>query len=132
MKIVQGFPPNIRKINKVFKLSGFNPIFTYGDTIYNPLGDPISQDLMIHEETHGRQQQAYGPEQWWEMYLENATFRLTQEVEAYGEQYKFLKSVLNRKGRKGILQVLAGNLSSAMYGNIINKKEAEELIENYA
>lgn len=128
MKIVKDFPPNIREITKVFKLDAFNPVFTYGDTLYNPLGDPISQDLMIHEETHEKQQEAFGKDQWWAMYLENKNFRLTQEVEAYRNQYQFLKTVLNRKGRMGALVTLAENLSSALYGNIINKKEAKELI----
>lgn len=129
MKIINQFPPNINQIVAKFDLTGFNPVFAYGDTLYNPSGLPISQDLMIHEETHERQQEAYGRDQWWAMYLENGKFRLTQEVEAYREQYKFIKTVLNRKGRIGALNVFAENLSSALYGNIINKKEAKELID---
>lgn len=129
MKIVQGFPPNIREIQKKFNLTGFNPVFTYGSELYNPTGLPVAQDLMVHEETHEKQQQAYGRDQWWAMYLENPTFRLTQETEAYREQWRFLQTVLNRKGRLAALNTLAENLSSAMYGNIINKKLAKELID---
>jgi hypothetical protein len=86
---------------------------------------------MVHEETHARQQKTIGVDQWWAMYLEMPKFRLSQEVEAYGEQYKFLCKVLNRKGRLAAISVLAQNLSSELYGNIINKKEAKELIQNY-
>ena len=134
MKIVQGLPPNYEVISKTFHFSSlpatFNPVFSYGDTLYNPTGLPISQDLMVHEETHERQQKI-GVEQWWAMYLENKAFRLTQEVEAYGEQYKFLKTVLNRKGRFAELERLSDDLSSKLYGSIINKRDAKELIENY-
>jgi hypothetical protein len=131
MKIIHDFPPNISEIVKVFKLEGFTPVFTYGDELYNPTGLPISEDLMIHEQTHEQQQKTLGKDQWWAMYLENPTFRLDQEVEAYRNQWIFLKSVLNRKGRQGALNFLSESLSSKMYGNIINKKEAKELIQNH-
>ncbi len=84
---------------------------------------------MVHEQTHERQQADYGVEQWWQMYIDNPTFRLTQEVEAYQNQFKFLKTVLNRLGRKAALEQLAAQLSSELYGNIITKKEAKELID---
>lgn len=129
MKVKHEFPPNIAEIQKVFDLRGFNPVFTYGDTLYNPAGYNIPQDLMIHEEVHEKQQFAIGKEQWWELYLRDQDFRLSQEVEAYKEQYKFLKTVLNRKGRLAALNVLAENLSSKLYGQIINKKKAKELID---
>lgn len=129
MKIINDWPPNILEIQKVFNLAGLNPVFTYGDELYNPTGDPISQDLMVHEQTHQAQQETIGRDQWWAMYLENSTFRLTQEVEAYKNQWHYLKSVLNRKGRLGALNFLAEALSSKMYGNIINKKQAKELID---
>lgn len=130
MKIVQDFPPNIREIAKKFKITP-ETVFAYGDTLYNPLGHPISPDLMIHEETHEIQQQAYGVQQWWAMYLENPAFRLTQEVEAYRKQYEFLKTVLNRKGRLGALNQIAEQLSSELYGNICTKKEAKEYINDW-
>ncbi len=130
MQIVKDFPPNIKQLYSKFKITP-DTVFTYGDKLYNPMGNHITQDLMIHEETHERQQKVYGVDQWWAMYIENPIFRLTQEAEAYGEQYKFLKTVFNRKGRLGALNTLAEHLSSGLYGNIINKKEAKELIENY-
>ena len=127
MKIIKGFPPNIKEIVKVFKITP-RTVFTYGSELYNPIGLPVPQDLMIHEETHEVQQQAYGVEQWWDMYLENPMFRLTQETEAYRAQYQFLKTMLNRKGRFGALEMLADQLSSELYGNIVNRREAKELI----
>jgi hypothetical protein len=128
MKIVKAFPPNIDQILKTFKITD-HTVFAYGDTIYNPIGLPIDTDLMIHEQTHQKQQEKWGIENWWLKYIEDKEFRLIQEVEAYQNQYQFLKTVLNRKGRAGALNTLAEQLSSPLYGNIINKKEAKELID---
>lgn len=127
MKIVNDFPPNIAAIAKKFPIHGFNPVFTYGDTLYNPSGGPISDDLMAHEQTHERQQQAIGVEQWWAMYLEDETFRLTQETEAYRAQYKAVQDK-PRNWRRLFLQAIARDLSSKLYGSIINTKQAKELI----
>ena len=128
MKIVKGFPPNIAEINKKFKITD-HTVFTYGSELYNPIGLEISQDLLVHEETHEQQQKDIGVENWWNMYIENKGFRLKQEVEAYQNQYKFLKKVLNRKGRFGALEMLADQLSSELYDSIINRREAKELID---
>jgi hypothetical protein len=127
VKIVQGFPPNIDEILKTFKITD-KTIFAYGDTIYAPLGGSISPDLIAHEETHQRQQEKWGVENWWMKYIADIDFRLTQEVEAYQNQYQYFKTVLNRKGRIIALKKLAEDLSSPLYGSIINKKQAQELI----
>ena len=127
MKIVQEWPPNVADIMKVFPVREFKPVFTYGDTLYNPGGGEISDDLMAHEQTHERQQQAIGVEQWWAMYLENETFRLTQETEAYREQYKSVQG-RTRDWRRLFLSKIAKDLSSKLYGSIINTKQAKELI----
>lgn len=128
MQIIQAVPPNIEAILNKFNLAEFTPIFAYGDKLYNPAGLPIPEDLMVHEETHQRQQEQIGVEQWWDMYLEEPKFRLEQEVEAYQAQWQYALKNYNRQGRKRLLQEISKNLSSALYGNIISKKEAEELI----
>ncbi len=130
MKIVVDFPPNIREITKKFDLDGLMPVFAYGDTLYNPSGYDIPEDLMVHEETHHRQQLAYGIEEWWALYLEKDTFRLSQEVEAYQNQYQFIKDKYSRQVRRKLLQDMAKNLSSKLYGHIISKQDAQELIKN--
>jgi len=129
MKIVRGFPPNIDKILAKFRLDEFLPIFTYGDILYNPHGLEVSDDLMAHEEVHQRQQKLLRVEDWWAMYLENKQFRLNQEVEAYRAQYKCVCKNYPRKVRRALLQQMAHNLSSALYGRIISKAEAQQLIE---
>jgi hypothetical protein len=127
VQVQTGFPPNITEILKRFKVTD-HTVYAYGDILYNPTGLEIPQDLMVHEEVHQKQQNILGVEQWWAMYLENKQFRLNQEVEAYRAQYEFLKTVFNRHSLRGALQQLAQNLSSPLYGSIITKKEAQNLI----
>ncbi len=112
----------------VFNLKGFKPVFTYGDTLYNPTRGQISQDLVAHEEVHERQQKLPGVKAWWNKYLVDEEFRLSQEIEAYRAQYAFIKTQLNRKARMPLLKELATNLSSSLYGNLININEAKDII----
>jgi hypothetical protein len=130
VRIVQGFPPNIQEIKKKFPIT-VNTVYAYGSVLYNPSGQPILDDCMAHEETHQRQQQSIGIDEWWNLYLNNEGFRLTQEVEAYREQYRFISANFSRDVRRSALQKLAKDLSSPLYGDIIKKRDAEELIENY-
>lgn len=110
---------------------------TYGDTCYSK--NEIRADLMAHEEVHEEQQKLMGPEVWWKTYLEDKTFRLNQEVEAYQVQLKFLldgSRILNRAGRRlwikngypKYLSALAKDLSSSVYGNMVNYTKALELL----
>lgn len=127
MQILKQLPPNIAEITKKFDLSGLHPVFTYGNTLYNPTGGHISDDLMAHEETHSRQQAVMGVENWWALYLKSAEFRLQQETEAYRVQYQAVKS-WNRDARREFLNDISKNLASKLYGNIVNKKQAKDLI----
>lgn len=128
MKEVHQWPPNIQEISKVFPLDKFNPVFTYGNILYNPLRKSLPTDLIRHEEVHEKQQEKMGKDNWWKLYLEDKKFRLEQEVEAYREQARFVETYYNRKMRKLIRKELPKHLSSALYGNLINKQLAEELI----
>jgi hypothetical protein len=129
MKIVNDFPPNIAAIRKRFEMTGFpTAIFAYGDTLYNPSGMEIPPDLIAHEELHSKQQEIYGLQDWWTRYLEDDAFRLGQEVEAYRKQYEYAKEKYNRDQRRWVLNEIVKNLSSKLYGNVINKKRAKDLI----
>lgn len=122
------WPPNIDKIKMVFPVDEFNPVFTYKDVLYNPTGLPVPEDLVKHEEVHEKQQKLIEVDNWWNMYLTDKSFRLSQEAEAYREQYRFIKEKMNRKARMPILKELSKNLSSKLYGNLISTKQAKELI----
>lgn len=133
MKISQDKPPNYEDIKKVLDIHGLEgeePIFCYGDTIYNAQED-LRPDLIVHEEVHSRQQGLH-PQVWWYQYLKDPVFRLEQELEAYAVQYKFIKKYLDNKLVKWGLEQMARNLSSPIYGNIIEHAVAESKIRNYA
>lgn len=133
MQIKNQQPPNYRDILDVFPtVPTLKPCFCYGDTIYNPFEIEILPDLEFHESIHSKQQ-SDSPEIWWYTYLHNKTFRLEQELEAYGGQYAFiLKHIPNNALRKWKLEHMARSLSSDLYGNIITYGEAESRIKKYA
>lgn len=132
MKVIEDFPPNYQDILAALgDVSKAKPVFCYGDTIYNPFRRKITIDVEHHEEVHARQQ-GDDPALWYVKYLMDRSFRLSQEIEAYGAQYHFAKS----KGVKGKLlswlqDNLAWNLSGEAYGKLITYGEAVSKIRNY-
>lgn len=139
MKLVKDFPPNYKAIIKTFPEVKNEPraIFTYGDTIYAPSGEQgVTPDLVIHESVHEWQQEQQktifrsGPENWWRKWLKDPKFRAEQELEAYREQYKFLKvHIKSREQLNKQLLRLADDLSCSIYGGIMTKSEAFDLIK---
>lgn len=129
MKIIKDFPPNIAEIRKVFNLKDPYIIFAYGDVIYAPAGQKIEDHFIKHEQVH-QKQQGEDIEGWWNKYLKDTRFRLSQEIEAYQVQYQYLNKIASRPVRRNWLKVLAKDLSGEMYGNIISFQEAKQLIQN--
>lgn len=103
-------------------------VFTYGRTIYNPFNGQLSTDLIHHESVHARQQ-GDDPEGWWDRYIEDRAFRLSQEIEAYSSQYAFLKTHYSREKCRRMIGPMSTALSSPLYGNLISKREARVAIE---
>lgn len=130
MKVSEKYPPNINDIRLFLDVSD-DVIFCYGDTIYNPSKKTITEDLMLHEEVHKRQQGGL-PDAWWFRYLRDEQFRLEQELEAYGVQYSLVKSKTSGKLREWILDKMAEALSGKVYGNLLNFAQAKSKIRNYA
>jgi hypothetical protein len=127
VQVIQDFPPNIDSIRAALTPDE-SAVFTYGPVIYAPKGiDWHDVPLIAHEKVHMRQQ-GQAPAHWWDRYLVDANFRLWQEVEAYHRQYMVAKRRLHPKLRQAYLQVLAGFLSSAMYGSIVSPSKAEQLV----
>ena len=127
MQIKQELPPNYEAIKKVLKITK-NTIYCYGDIVYNPSGLPIPDDLMAHEEVHSKQQGEYGIKLWWDRYLDDKEFRLSQEVEAYKAQAKYTLDNYSRPRRREIKKDIITHLSSDLYGNLITKEEAKKII----
>jgi len=118
------------KVKKKFKLTFEqmgNIVFTHGDTIYasKPLDMPFH--LVAHEITHVFQQTKMGAKEWWKKYLEDEDFRLVQEIEAYQQQYKVAKAK-NEATAALVLAKIAEDLSSEIYGNMIDVEAAKKLI----
>ena len=100
-------------------------IITYGDTIYSKFD--ISPDLVVHEITHVQQQEVLWRDNWWDRYFEDTAFRLEQELEAYRNQYSFIKQNFSRPVRKTMLRQIA-NIMSTLYGGMCTYDEAIEFL----
>jgi len=133
-------PPNYEQIAAAFNIKGrYGIIFTYGSTIYNPDGEPVSPDLFAHEEVHERQQRdilalslnrpTNGPAEWWDRYIADPEFRLDQEVEAYRAQYKFAQENYGRDQRRALLKHISKALAGPMYGYLMSPDEARRTIQ---
>ena len=103
-------------------------IYAYGDTIYNPSGENIPEDVIAHEEIH-ELQQGNDPADWWSKYLADPDFRLDQELEAYRHQYKFIQRWnKDRERHHFYLEHMARTLSGAIYGNLLTMQDAMDKI----
>lgn len=129
MKIVNFFPPNFKDIIKVIPAATQHGIvFTYGDTLYNPSNSIIEDHLETHEAVHMKQQEEMGADEWWTEYLKNPKFRLEEELEAYRAQYQMVYKTYGRQDATFVLKQISDDLSSAMYGNILTRKQARKEI----
>lgn len=102
-------------------------IITYGNKVYSKY--ELSPLKKIHELTHVRQQLAYGVQKWWNEYVENTKFRLEQELEAYRNEIAGLfNRTKDREFRHRYVAQCAKDLSSGMYGNVIEFMNAKQLL----
>lgn len=128
IKVVKAFPPNYDVICKHIPAVRQKKtiVFTYGDTVYAPSGIDLSPDLEAHEQVHiGRQS---NPDEWWSKYLTDVQFRLDEELAAYRVQYGYALEHYSRANRRLLLTHISKDLSGAMYGKLITRKEAIKLI----
>jgi hypothetical protein len=132
MTVIKAYPPNYQDI--VAKLPGAknpNVVFTYGSTIYmgsSPGSAELPADLAAHEAVHTEQQKRLTPLGWWGRYLADPEFRLEQELAAYRVQYKYVQSFASRTQRRMVLSHIVKAMASPIYGNMITREQAKELI----
>jgi len=107
-----------------------NVAIVWGDTIY--CKSEISEDLKEHELTHIRQNKGskFWGLIWWIKYILSKKFRLSQELEAYQNQYRFAKKNYRKEIAQNLLNIIAGDLSGELYGNIISFEDAINKIKN--
>ena len=131
MIIKKEFPPNYGEIRRAGLGDDPNVIVAYGDTIFNPSGQDIPEDVKFHEFIHSKQQKAYGSvENWWVKYCWDKEFRLEAEVVAYASQYAVIRKSYPVRACREALDEFASNLASDMYKLDINKSKAESLIRH--
>jgi len=128
MEIIKGFPPNYDLLKIALNIPK-HAIFCYGNKIYNPTGKKIDEDIIYHETIHRKQQGIY-PEQWYNRYISYEEFRQDQEIEAYGEQYKWNKERISGKLLRWRLEKMAEALSND-YNLKLSFNEAISKIRNY-
>jgi hypothetical protein len=132
MQIKNEKPPFLGAILESGMTPSEKTLYTHGSTIFNPSGMEIPDHLIVHEETHSKQQ-GDAPGAWWERYLHDQFFRVQQECEAYANQYRFLCTIQKDRNRRArILWDLGGFLSSPMYGSVIGHQEAMQMIKKKA
>lgn len=123
-------PAIFEKIVEVFDVEWKDIIITYGTTIHTQC--KLTQDLLVHESIHIEQQKKFsgGPSAWWDRYLADKDFRLSQELEAYKAQYYFLKQQVKDRNKLAKYRwAIACHLSGSMYGRMIPMTKALNLIK---
>lgn len=108
-------------------------VMTWGNWLYVAHAGQLRRDILEHEAVHARQQKyskIYGFF-WCLRYLLDEKFRLRAEVEACRAQYKFLANGYgaNSRERFAILDGIAGNLASGLYGPL-SRSNARELLRD--
>ena len=133
MKIVRGFPPNFNAIARVFPQAvSTTTLFAYGDTIYTRMPGPIDPALLRHEATHGARQGA-DPAAWWDRYLRDDLFRFEEELAAHVQEYLYIRDAgYGRSFRRHSLRLIANRLAGPLYGRMVTKARAKELIEEFS
>lgn len=128
VEIRKEYPPNIDRIRQ-FLNPPTGALFAYNGIIYSPDSDVLYPDLIEHEKVHFTQQDGY-PDEWWERYLQDPDFRLSQELEAYSIQYQYLKRIMSSKDLKLALYDMAQALSND-YKLSLSHQEAETKIRKF-
>lgn len=126
--VVHAYPPNYDDICAAIPAVRLNKhiVFTYGENIYNPQNHNLPPDFMVHENTHVERQSK--PAEWWDKYLTDVQFRLDEELAAYRAQYKYAVDHYSRAQRRALLTAITKDLSGSMYGKLVTRKEAIQLI----
>lgn len=111
----------LKEFSKVFKINE-DTVIAYDGNIY--ANKPLYPDVLEHEKVHLRQQKKHGLLNFTNKYLNNRTFRLEMEAEAYKRQ---LESIEDLDLREAVRKDIIIGLMSGLYGKM-SKKEAEKLL----
>lgn len=112
LKVVVARPPNFA---------------AYGDTIFNPDNEPLSEALMAHEGVHAARQ-GRDPVAWWDRYIIDPAFRLGEELPAHQAEWRVIALTKARQERRAMIKIIAKRLSGPMYAHMITFEKARQLI----
>lgn len=120
----------IKPLNKFRLLKEFKKYFpiddksviAYIDTIYTNYD--LYPDVLIHEQTHLKQQKKYGIKNFIKQYLNDKDFRLKMEQDAFKAQ---LNSIKDKGLREAVRMDCIEHLTSGFYGKI-TKQQAEKML----
>lgn len=132
VELVREWPPRRAEIEDKFGQLPDGVIFAWGDKIMVPGGRPLEQWLIDHEAVHLQQQEDFGGvDEWWDRYLADGRWRLSQELEAHhAEWLSYCRHVKDRNSKARYLHVLAARLSSKMYGAMCGRSDAMMMIKS--
>jgi len=129
--IIYDYPPNFAEISLRFGL-GRKPsvVFCFGDRIYSPQPGPIHPAVLAHEGVHGQRQGSsqLAVMEWWRRYLDDTAFRLAEEIPAHVAEYRYWLDHGSRAERRRALQVTADRLAAPLYGRMIGRSAARDMI----
>ena len=129
MKIVIDYPPLFHEIDAKFRVRGKPIIYAWGPLIYNPMGIRVPLQLQAHEAVHG-ERQGDDIKGWWRRYIDDAAFRLAEEIPAHRVEYRVLATeAINRQHRRHLLRVTAKRLAAPVYGRMVSLPRAIKLIK---
>lgn len=132
MKIVRAFPPMIDEMDKAFGCKAMpGTLYCYGDTVYIPNGGDLTPQLRAHESVHsGRQLSTEGgPAGWWRKYIDDAEFRLDEEVPAHRAEYlAWCNTEPDRVRRAAAMAFIINRLSGPLYGNLLTRQAATRAV----
>ena len=129
MQTSNKIPPIYGALKKAFNISwDRGVVIAYEDTIHCKFR--ITDDLFVHECTHLKQHRNYigGAKAWYERYIVDKDFRLSQELEAYRNQLDYIESSKDPHKKEKVIHIL-DSLCGEMYGNMINVEDARKALE---
>jgi len=127
VEIIKEYPPNWDQIVAAFN-PGPNILVAYGGKIFNPAGNDIPPELLAHEKMHIWQQSTTTAVIWWEKYISDKIFRLSQELQAHRAEYNYLIENGNRNDRRKAMKTISNRLAGPLYNYMIKPAEAKKLI----
>lgn len=128
IKISHEIPPIYFKLREKFNVSWENGLaITIDDTIFCKF--KLNQDVAIHEMVHIEQQKKIGVDEWWKKYLNDISFRRSQEIEAYRMQADWIKKNVGDRNKKFVmLRKICKDLSSPMYAIDLPYEEIVKIV----